>query len=80
MQKTHKIDLTAPREMPFCRGARQLLAVGVSPEDRLEGWRGNQLCLVSTVGAAAALTVAETDSGPKFKPYRAFPTTDQTND
>ncbi len=72
MQNTHRIDLTVSREMPFCRGARELLAAGADPTDRLEGWRGDMLCLVSTVGDAAALTVAETSSGPKFRVYRPF--------
>lgn len=48
--KTHRISV----DESFCDEARRLLARGeAQPEDRLEAYRGEQLCLFGIVGEAA---------------------------
>lgn len=66
---THKIDLAAEG---FCAGARRVKAAGADDGDRIEGWRGDMMCLSSTVGVAAALTVRDDNSGIRFIKWRPF--------
>lgn len=62
MVKTHTIEV----EQGVCDSARELLATGkAQPEDRIEAYRGDQLCLFSTVGVAAGAQVF----GNKFVKY-----------
>lgn len=50
VMKTHRIDV----DEGLCQAARRLVKEGVaSPEDRIEAYRGEQLCLISSVGWAA---------------------------
>lgn len=73
--KTHKIDLDAGKNVKLAAEARRLLAGGADPGDRIEGWRGDMLCLSGNVGALADRSLRESDSGlPTFAwvKYRAF--------
>jgi len=57
----------------ICQAARRLIKRGHDPTERLEAFRGSTLCLASTIGAFAALTVEETTTrGPVFTPFRPF--------
>jgi hypothetical protein len=57
---------------PLLALCRTLLANGFDPTTRLEAYRGDTLCLlISSIKAAAALTVAET--GTRFVAWRPFP-------
>lgn len=67
---THKIDLS---EEDFFPAARRLLQEGASSEDRIEGWRGDMLCLSSTVGVASKLAVRDDNGGMRFIPWRPYP-------
>jgi hypothetical protein len=50
MAKTHKITV----DESIYDAARRLLASGeAQPEDRIESYRGEQMCLHGTVGSAA---------------------------
>jgi hypothetical protein len=54
MVKTHRIDV----EKGMCATARKLLkAAEAIPEDRLEGYRGDMLCLSGVVGELADMEV-----------------------
>mgnify|MGYP001270378045 CR=1 FL=1 len=67
---THKIDLAAEG---FCAGARRVRANGADDGDRIEGWRGDMMCLSSTVAVAAALVVRDDNAGTRFLKWRPFP-------
>lgn len=74
--KTHKIDLSAEKNAKMAAHARRLLAEGASPEDRIEGWRGDMLCLSGVVGVLAERSLSERDNGnPTFAwvKYRPMP-------
>jgi hypothetical protein len=61
---------------PLLDGARARLAEGVDPGTRLVmRHAGSEVdaLLATSVGAAAKLTVQETDSGSRFRPWKAFP-------
>ena len=63
-------------DTPFTCSARVLLREGVDPTMLLEMTRegSDTIDLRCTVGAAAGVTVLETERiGPVFRPYRAFP-------
>lgn len=60
----------------FFDAARLLKAEGVLPQESLTMTRegSNVVCLTSTVGEAARLTVEENENrGPRFRPYRPSP-------
>jgi hypothetical protein len=58
---------------PFLSMARKLLEEGVPPETAY-GMRheSEPISLTTTVGAAAQLSVEETTTGPRFRPYKPF--------
>jgi hypothetical protein len=60
-----------PSKTPFCHAARELLRLNLAAsDDRLELHREGIMCLVSTIGNAAALTVLEPEKMPPyFAPY-----------
>jgi hypothetical protein len=60
---------------PFLTAARYLLAHGTHSRSKIRMVHANNLeeiSLLSTVGAAAKLTVEEGDKPPRFRPWRAY--------
>ena len=55
-----------------CAKARELIAGGLAPTERLEFYRGDKLCLHGTAQAFASRMVAETPNGPRHVRYQAF--------
>ena len=72
----HRFEIGAPGADAMGERARKLIAAGASPFDRLEGYRGEMLCLFGTVWRLARMTVRENAKvGPvlvKWKPYERF--------
>jgi hypothetical protein len=64
-------DLGTSRQ-PLFKAARMFLLGGADPEDRIETWRGNTLCLAGPVWAAAKLTVEDGDGCPRFTRWKPF--------
>ncbi len=61
--KTHKVNI----DDGLCASARRLLASGeAQPEDRIEAYRQDQLCLSGIIGRVANLEV----SGTTFIKYK----------
>lgn len=74
--RTHKVDLTSEKNVKLTAHARRLMEGGADPGDRLEGWRGDVLCLIGVVGELADSALAERDAGnPTFRwsKYRPMP-------
>jgi hypothetical protein len=69
----HRFEIGDPRALGMCATARKLIAEGASPFDRLEGYRGETLCLSGVLWRLAGQTVRENDrQSPtfvKWKPY-----------
>jgi len=64
MARVHKIHV----EEGLCDSARKLLASGeAQPEDRIEAYRGEMLCLYGEIGRAAQYQVF----GMKFVKYNS---------
>ena len=62
-------------QTPFLSAARTLIKQGLNPNTILtmvHARTGTQ-SLSSPIGAAAKLTVEETDTGPRFREYAPFP-------
>jgi hypothetical protein len=57
---------------PLCSAARVLLRRGADPTEILEkvSCGSDQVNMRMTIGVAAKLSVYETPSGPKFKPFK----------
>jgi hypothetical protein len=68
-------DLTARGHAPVLVLCRELIAAGCDPDRALEVYRGSTLALrVRSIGAGAAMTVAERPNGPIFEAWKPFPT------
>lgn len=58
-----------------CALARKLIAEGTSPDEVLEFYRGEELCLSGKASTFAALTVREdSKEGPVHVKWKPFPT------
>jgi hypothetical protein len=71
-------NIIGSSDQPEYAGARWLLDNGKAlPEDKLETWRGETLCVSGIIGKLAKLTVVENGHGdPTFqlRTYKPFPT------
>ena len=57
-----------------CGLARKLIADGLDPDELLEFYRGDVLCLRGKAGGFAKLRVQENENvGPKFVPWEPIP-------
>lgn len=69
-------DHGLPIEKDCCAAARRLLADStVLPDDILEFYRGDMLCLRGTARAFAGRMVSEGSNGPRHVPYKPFDAT-----
>ena len=61
---------------PFLDAARRLMDLGFAPSISLVMHHSGSdtVCLRATIGAAAALTVEDTQYGPRFRPWKPIST------
>jgi hypothetical protein len=61
---------------PFLNAARKLMDLGFDPSISLMMHHSGSdtVCLRATIGAAAALTVEDTQYGPRFRPWKPIST------
>lgn len=67
----HAGHVIGDSRQPLFDAARYLLRSGIAKaSDRIATFRGSTMCLRATVGAAAKLSVSESDRGLEFVEYR----------
>jgi len=63
--------LSVSSPTPIFALCRQLVAQGADPDQLLQAYRGDTLCVSVRIGDGARLTVASDQLGrPRFRPYR----------